>query len=103
MKDYVEFFLKIKIENITIHNMVFVDTFKMKTSIESLIYNLDSKKASYEPEQFPGLIYKNFGASFILFPNGKLIVLGLKDQHKGKEAIEKFRLLIDEIQQKCFP
>lgn len=90
--------LKIRIDSITIHNIVIMDSFNLKASIERIIYALDNKKASYEPEQFPGLMYKDFGASFLLFSSGKVIATGIRDQNKGEEALAKFRLLIEQIQ-----
>ena len=90
--------LKIKIDSITIHNFVIMDSFDLKTSIEKIIYALDNNKASYEPEQFPGLMYKDFGASFLLFPSGKVIATGIKNQNEGEKALAKFRSLMEQIQ-----
>jgi TATA-box binding protein (TBP) (component of TFIID and TFIIIB) len=43
-------------------------------------------------------MYKDFGASFLLFPSGKLIVTGIREQRAGEEAADKFRQIIDEVQ-----
>jgi transcription initiation factor TFIID TATA-box-binding protein len=85
-------------EKITVHNVVMMGTIKMRASLEKIIFALDGSKASYEPEQFPGLMYKDFGASFLLFPGGKLIVTGLKEERGGEEAADKFRRIIEEVQ-----
>jgi transcription initiation factor TFIID TATA-box-binding protein len=85
-------------KKITVHNIVMMGTIKMRTSLEKIIFALDGSKASYEPEQFPGLMYKDFGASFLLFPSGKLIVTGIREQRAGEEAADKFRQIIDEVQ-----
>lgn len=42
-----------------------------------MTYLMD-ENASYEPEQFPGLIFKDGRASFLLFHSGKMILQGLK-------------------------
>ncbi len=77
-----------------VHNMVFSDKIEMDTSIENLMYSLDPKKASYEPEQFPALIYKDWGASILLFNSGKSIISGVKDETNAQEAMNKFRNLV---------
>ncbi|AFV24517.1 TATA-box-binding family protein [Methanolobus psychrophilus R15] len=61
---------------ISIHNFVIQDHIEMKSTLEKLMYVLDQSKASYEPEQFPGLVYKDWGASFILFSSGKITITG---------------------------
>jgi TATA-box binding protein (TBP) (component of TFIID and TFIIIB) len=43
-------------------------------------------------------MYKDFGASFLLFSSGKLIVTGVKEQRAGEEAADKFKRIIEEIQ-----
>ncbi len=83
-----------EIIKITIHNIVVMDSIPMKMSLENLIINLDSKKASYEPEQFPALVYKDFGVSILLFSSGKMIVTGAKTAEIASDAIKKFSHLI---------
>src|SRR5271157_3533439 len=55
------------ITKIDIVNIVCLGTLQFNISLEKIIYNLDSHDASYEPELFPGLIYKNWGATFLIF------------------------------------
>ncbi len=83
-----------EISKITIHNIVVTDSISLRISLENLIINLDSKKASYEPEQFPALIYKDYGVSILLFSSGKMIVTGSKTVEIASEAIKKFSHLI---------
>lgn len=33
----------------------------------------------YNPKRFPGGIYKNFGATLLLFKTGKIVVVGVRD------------------------
>jgi len=84
----------VNIVRIQIHNIVMQDTICLNTSLESLIANLDPKKSEYEPEQFPGLVYKDWGVSFLLFSTGKVIVTGLKDVGDAEEVIENFKEVI---------
>lgn len=83
-----------QIVKIEIHNVVVQTKIKMIHSLESIIANLDPKKASFEPEQFPGLIYKDWGVSFLLFSTGSCIVTGLKDVDDAKPVIERLKKII---------
>ena len=58
---------------------------------------MDVKKASYEPEQFPALVYKDWNVSFLLFSSGKVIQAGAKTVEKAVESIELFKDLIAKI------
>jgi transcription initiation factor TFIID TATA-box-binding protein len=89
--------LNITIKDTTIHNVVMTGSLKMNTSLEKVVLALDPSKASYEPEQFPGMIYKDFGVSFLLFPKGKFVLTGAKNTKSGEEATEKFIAIIENI------
>lgn len=86
--------IDVKIVNIEIHNIVVQETISLNTSLESLIANLDPKKAEFEPEQFPALVYRDWGVSFLLFSTGKMIVMGLKDVKVAEKVIERFKEVI---------
>ena len=46
----------------------------------------------YEPEQFPGLIYKMkkpYHASFLLFSNGKIVCTGVKSKGEMEKCLEQ--------------
>ena len=49
------------------------------------------KNTEYEPEQFPGLVYKlkEAGATFLLFSNGKIVCTGTKSEDAVEVAVEK--------------
>lgn len=79
-----------------IHNVVVKAHIPLSKSLESIIVNLDPKKAEFEPEQFPALVYKDWGVSFLLFSSGSCIVTGLKDLKDAKGMIERFKGVIEE-------
>jgi transcription initiation factor TFIID TATA-box-binding protein len=85
------------VKDTTIHNVVMTGSLKMNTSLEKVFFALDPVKSSYEPEQFPGMIYKDFGVSFLLFPKGKFVITGAKTRKSGEEAAEKFIAIIGRI------
>lgn len=78
-----------------IHNLVISDEINLKSSIENLMPALDSRKASYEPEQFPALNYKDWGVSFLLFSTGKCILTGARTENQARDTMKKFQELVD--------
>jgi len=52
---------------------------------------LQLENTEYEPEQFPGLVYKlvDPSATFLLFSNGKLVCTGTKDRKQLEESMKQ--------------
>jgi transcription initiation factor TFIID TATA-box-binding protein len=80
-----------------IHNLVIVDIVDLPCTIEKLFMNLDAKKTSYEPEQFPAMIYKDWNVCFLLFSTGKVILTGTKSLDQASDVIERLRQLLKEL------
>ncbi len=74
---------------ITVQNMVASGDIGMDLNLNELAMKLENSE--YEPEQFPGLVYKLPGtrATFLLFSNGKIVCTGTKSETALKEAINK--------------
>jgi transcription initiation factor TFIID TATA-box-binding protein len=72
---------------ITVQNMVGSGDIHIDLNLNELALNLEN--AEYEPEQFPGLVYKLPGtrATFLLFSNGKIVCTGTKSETRLKEAV----------------
>ena len=84
--------IKIKIEpKITIQNMVASGQIGMELNLNTLAMRLDNTE--YEPEQFPGLVYKlpegEGKATFLLFSNGKIVCTGTKSEEEVHASVEK--------------
>lgn len=82
--------IKIKITpKITIQNMVASGSIGMELNLNTLAMKLDNTE--YEPEQFPGLVYKLKGgkATFLLFSNGKIVCTGTKSEDEVHESVKK--------------
>jgi transcription initiation factor TFIID TATA-box-binding protein len=87
--------LTVHLESIRIQNIVLVDHVELNTSLENIIISNNESGFSYEPEQFPGLFYKDAtGISYTLFSSGSLIVTGFTDLAAAKESINRFKALI---------
>jgi len=84
--------IKIKIKTIpkvNVQNMVASGSIGMDLNLNSLAMELENTE--YEPEQFPGLVYKLPGtrATFLLFSNGKIVCTGTRSETKLREAVDK--------------
>ena len=69
----------------------------MDLNLNSLAMKLDNTE--YEPEQFPGLVYKLSGtkATFLLFSNGKIVCTGTKSETKLREAVKKLVVVLKKV------
>jgi len=74
---------------ITVQNIVASGTINLKLNLNFLA--LELKNTEYEPEQFPGLVYKlaEPNATFLLFSNGKLVCTGTKSEEEARAALDK--------------
>ncbi|MCK5023157.1 MAG: TATA-box-binding protein, partial [Candidatus Aenigmarchaeota archaeon] len=59
----------------------------------------------YEPEQFPGLVYriKDPRVAFLLFTSGKIICTGAQTEEDIHTALAKFKIKLEEIGIKVKP
>ena len=86
------------LENIEIKNIVCTDEFKLDISLGEILSSLNTSTASFEPEQFPGLFYKDdAGISYTLFSSGKIIITGFKDIELAKKNLKKFKKLLSSL------
>jgi transcription initiation factor TFIID TATA-box-binding protein len=74
---------------ITIQNMVASGDIGMTLNLNKLAFKLDN--AEYEPEQFPGLVYKvpSSHITFLLFGTGKIVCTGAKNEGEIISAVNK--------------
>ena len=86
--------IKITIKpEIKIQNIVASGSVKMPLNLNELAITLEN--VEYEPEQFPGLVYKlhksktNPQATFLLFSNGKIVCTGTKSEEEVHSALDK--------------
>ena len=71
---------------ITVQNIVASGEINLKLNLNFLA--LEMENTEYEPEQFPGLVYKLIepNATFLLFSNGKLVCTGTKNKQELDNA-----------------
>ena len=90
IKNIAKIGIRIKIKpKIKIQNVVASGNISMDLNLNKLAMKLENTE--YEPEQFPGLVYKLSGtrATFLLFSNGKIVCTGTTSEGKLKEAVTK--------------
>jgi transcription initiation factor TFIID TATA-box-binding protein len=74
---------------ITVQNIVASGSIDMDLNLNFLA--LELQNTEYEPEQFPGLVYKldDPVTTFLLFSNGKLVCTGTKNRQQLEDAMTK--------------
>jgi len=74
---------------IKIENVVASASLGVKIKLERIVSNLDG--IEYEPEQFPGLVYriKDPKAAALIFSSGKIVCTGAKSPKDAKLVISK--------------
>ena len=72
---------------ITVQNIVASGAINLDLNLNTL--SLELENTEYEPEQFPGLVYKleKPTATFLLFSNGKLVCTGTKNKAELDDSI----------------
>ncbi|HLD07242.1 MAG TPA: TATA-box-binding protein [Candidatus Nanoarchaeia archaeon] len=98
--------IKVK-PKINIQNIVASGSVGMDLNLNVLAMKLDNTE--YEPEQFPGLVYKlavepdkgrAFKSTFLLFSNGKVVCTGTKSEREVHAALDKLILNLKKVMKK---
>ncbi|MCK5594442.1 MAG: hypothetical protein KAI18_04310, partial [Candidatus Aenigmarchaeota archaeon] len=79
------------VNDLTIQNMVASTFFPTELNLNKIAFDLEGTE--YEPEQFPGLVYRLDGPKvvFLLFKSGKVICTGAKSHEMIEESVIKLR------------
>lgn len=74
---------------VTVQNIVASGNINMMLNLNFL--SLELENTEYEPEQFPGLVYKleDPPATFLLFSNGKLVCTGTKNNQQLNDSMNQ--------------
>ncbi|MBU0467142.1 MAG: TATA-box-binding protein [Nanoarchaeota archaeon] len=85
---------------ITVQNIVASGSIDLNLNLNMLALQLENTE--YEPEQFPGLVYKLVDppATFLLFSNGKLVCTGTKDKKQLEESMKQLNKNVKEAVKK---
>src|SRR3989338_948247 len=74
---------------VKVQNIVASGSIDLTLNLNALALQLENTE--YEPEQFPGLVYKLIepNATFLLFSNGKLVCTGTKNKDQLEESMKQ--------------
>ena len=72
---------------------VFMEDLSREINLEALAIGLGLEHTEYEPEQFPGLIYRptEYEVTLLIFASGKIIIGGTTDRKHAKSAVQHLR------------
>lgn len=101
MKSLEKINVKIKDEpEIHVQNIVASGSVGMDLNLNFLAMKLDNTE--YEPEQFPGLVYKmpQAKATFLLFSNGKVVCTGTKSEEQLHKVLDQLHTTLIEVVKK---
>ena len=80
--------------NIRVENIVASTFLNTKIKLEKIFESVEGME--YEPEQFPGLVYRmdKPKTAALIFSSGKIICTGARNMNEVKEAFEKIVKII---------
>jgi transcription initiation factor TFIID TATA-box-binding protein len=83
------------------HNIVVTSDFSAylkgsRLNLTNLVFGLPFQYTEYEPEQFPGLIYKNptLGVVCLIFSSGRCVITGSKTYEVAVQAEDMLKALL---------
>ena len=89
--------------DLTLHNIVVTcdvsDVFEGdKLNLSNLMFSLPFERTEYEPEQFPGLIYRtaDLPVVYLIFSSGRCVITGSKNFEEVAQAEEILRMELAE-------
>jgi transcription initiation factor TFIID TATA-box-binding protein len=86
---------------IVVQNMVASGSVGGRLNLNEIVFLFDNTE--YEPEQFPGLVYKLKGEdqlqniTFLLFGTGKIVIAGAKSEKQIKDSVKFLRKQLIDI------
>jgi transcription initiation factor TFIID TATA-box-binding protein len=88
---------------VTVQNIVASAELGGEIDLESLVYKL--KKVMYEPEQFPGAVFRMDEPKvvFLIFAAGKLVCVGAKKEQDVFTAVDNIQRLLEKQELIFYP
>lgn len=82
--------------SLEVKNIVTLGNVEQKLNLKALMIELGMEQVEYEPEQFPGLVFRPPGTGCVLlvFSSGKVVITGGQTEQENEEA---FSSLIERI------
>lgn len=82
-----------------VKNVVSLGDLERNINLEVLIAELGFEHVKYEPEQFPGLVYRplDYDTVLIVFSTGKVVITGGKTKDENQESFDYLKENVDRI------
>lgn len=76
---------------------VFIKDLGQSVNLEAMTIALGMENTEYEPEQFPGLVYRpsEYEVTLLIFASGKVIIGGTTDKNKAQSAVRQLKRKVD--------
>ncbi|CCQ36676.1 TATA-binding transcription initiation factor [Natronomonas moolapensis 8.8.11] len=89
----------IEAPTITVQNIVFSADLRAQLNLNAIAIGFGLEDVEYEPEQFPGLVYRLDTPDVVtlLFSSGKVVITGTKTPDAAEEALEKISGKLSEL------
>ena len=84
---------------VTVQNIVSSADLETTLKLNAIAIGLGLESVEYEPEQFPGLVYRLDSPDVVtlLFGSGKMVITGGNDPENAHEAIKTVATTLDEL------
>lgn len=81
------------------NNTVYLDDLETEVQLEALALSLGLENTEYEPEQFPGVIYRlpDIGTVMLIFASGKTIISGTTSDKIARKSATHLREMLEEL------
>ncbi len=78
---------------IIVQNIVATSDLEMRLNLNKLVITLGMENVEYEPEQFPGLVYRVHDPKVValIFSSGKVVLTGAKTEEELLLSLDKIR------------
>lgn len=80
--------IEIKVSSFSITNMVFTADLGKQMDLGELSIRLGLENIEYEPEQFPGLVYRPGQGVVMIFSSGKLVLTGFTNVEDARITLK---------------
>jgi transcription initiation factor TFIID TATA-box-binding protein len=83
----------------TVQNYVCMADMERSLNLSALAIGLGLEVTEYEPEQFPGLVYRphDHACVLLVFASGKVVITGASDMNTAGDAVTHLRKQIDDL------
>lgn len=82
-----------------VQNVVIIGEVHHKVDLNTLAIGFGLENTEYEPEQFPGLVYRphDLPVVFLVFSSGKVVITGTSDAALAEKSFERLKSRISEV------